>query len=98
MPLNRNSAKNQSQLEAMQNELAEAKAATEQANARATEFESAGANTAKEAETERSKLQAALDQANAEIERLKSELEQQKMTPPVSVAPSPEEASPPPGQ
>jgi tropomyosin len=87
-------SENQSQLEAMQNELAEAKAGTEQANARATEFESAGANTAKEAETERSKLQAALDQANAEIERLESELEKQKTTPPEqgeSVSPAPGE-------
>jgi hypothetical protein len=31
-------------------------------------------NTAKEDETERSRLQAALDQANAEVERLKTEL------------------------
>jgi chromosome segregation ATPase len=72
----------QSEFEAMQNELAKAKEASEQANARVTQLESAGANTAKEAETERSKLQAALDEANAEIERLKSEGEQQKVIPP----------------
>jgi len=40
------------------------------------------ANSSKEAETERSKLQAALDQADAEIGRLKTELEQQKANPP----------------
>jgi signal transduction protein with GAF and PtsI domain len=66
----------------MDAELAKAKEATEQANARATELESAGANTAKDAEAERSKLQAALDQANAQIERLKSQLEQEKATSP----------------
>ena len=75
------SSENQSQLEAMQNELAKAKEATQQANAKATELETA-ANAAKDAEAERSKLQAALDQANAEVERLKSELEQEKATPP----------------
>jgi hypothetical protein len=66
-----------------------------------TELESAGANTAKEAETERSKLQTSLDQANAEIERLKTEVEQQKATQPEqgnSVSPAPEETLPPPGQ
>ena len=81
-------------LEATEDELEKAKEATEQANARATEFESAGANTAKDAEAERSKLQAALDQANAEIERLKGELEKQKSTPPEqgeSVSPAPGE-------
>jgi chromosome segregation ATPase len=72
----------QSEFEAMQNDLAKAKEATEQANTRATELESAGANTAKETETERNKLQAALDQANTEIERLKSELDKQKSSPP----------------
>jgi chromosome segregation ATPase len=89
---------NQSKLEATDAELANAKEATEQANARVTELESAGANTAKEAETERSKLQTALDQANKEIERLKSQREQQQTNPPLSVSPAPEEALPPPGQ
>jgi chromosome segregation ATPase len=88
---------NQSKLEATDAELANAKEATEQANARVTELESAGANTAKEAETERSKLQTALDQANKEIERLKSQLEQRQTNPPV-FSPAPEEALPPPGQ
>ena len=81
-------------LEATEDELEKAKEATEQANARATEFESAGANTAKDAEAERMKFQAALDQANAEIERLKGELEKQKSTPPEqgeSVSPAPGE-------
>jgi chromosome segregation ATPase len=36
------------------------------------------ASAAKEAEAERNKLQGALEQGNAEIERLKSELEQEK--------------------
>jgi ElaB/YqjD/DUF883 family membrane-anchored ribosome-binding protein len=52
------------------------------------------ANSAKEAETARSKLQADLDQAKAEIEQLKSELEKQKSTPPEqgeSVSPAPGE-------
>jgi chromosome segregation ATPase len=89
---------NQSKLEATDAELANAKEATEQANARVTELESAGANTAKEAETERSKLQTALDQANKEIERLKSQREQRQTNPPLSVSPAPEEALPPPGQ
>jgi hypothetical protein len=53
------------------------------------------ANQAKDAENESSKLQAALDQANKEIGRLKSEHQQ---TPPVSVSPAPEEALPPPEQ
>jgi chromosome segregation ATPase len=78
----------------MDAELAKAKEAVEQANAKTTELESAGANTAKEAETERTKLQTALDQANAEIERLKSELEKPKSTPPEqgqSVSPTPGE-------
>jgi chromosome segregation ATPase len=81
-------------LEATEAELEKVKEAAEQANAKATEFKSAGANTAKDAEAERSKLQAALDQANAEIERLKSELEKQKSTPPEqgeSVSPAPGE-------
>jgi phosphoenolpyruvate-protein kinase (PTS system EI component) len=65
--------------------------ATEQAKAKAN-----AANTAKDAEAERSKLKAALDQANAEIERLKSE--QQQTVPPVPVSPPPGEASPPAGQ
>jgi chromosome segregation ATPase len=86
-------SENQSQLEAMQNEFAKAKEATQQANAKATELETA-ANAAKDTEAERSKLQAALDQANAEIERLKGELEKQKSTPPEqgeSVSPAPGE-------
>lgn len=41
----------------------------------------AAANAAKDAEAERSKLQAALDQANAEVERLKSELQQREAVP-----------------
>jgi hypothetical protein len=44
-------------------------------------LESAGANTAKDAEAERSKLRAALDQANTEIGRLRTEIEQQKAIP-----------------
>jgi hypothetical protein len=74
-------SENQSQLEAMKSELATAKEATQQANAKATELENA-ANAAKDTETERSKMQSALDQANKEIERLKTELEQQKANPP----------------
>jgi len=66
----------------MDAELGKVKEAAEQANARFTELESAGANTAKEAEAERSKLQTALDAANTEIERLRTELEQQKASPP----------------
>ncbi len=65
--------------------------ATDQAKAKATELENA-ANAAKDAEAERSKMQSALDQANAEIERLKTELEKQKSTPPEqgeSVSPAP---------
>ena len=84
----------QSKLESTDDELAKAKEATEQANARVTQSERAGANTAKEAETERSRLKAALDQANTEIERLKSDLEKQKPTPPEqgeSVSPAPGE-------
>jgi uncharacterized coiled-coil DUF342 family protein len=72
----------QSKLEATDAELGKVKEAAEQANARFTELESAGANTAKEAEAERSKLQTALDAANTEIERLRTELEQQKASPP----------------
>jgi peptidoglycan hydrolase CwlO-like protein len=87
----------QSEFEALENELAKAKEATQEASAKASELENA-ANQAKDAEAERTQIQSALDQANKEIERLQSELEQQKMTPPVSVSPSPEEASPPPGQ
>jgi chromosome segregation ATPase len=86
---------NQSKLEATDDELANAKEAMEQANARVTELQSAGANTAREAEAERSKLQAALDEATKEIERLK--LEQQQTVPPVSVSP-PDETLPPPEQ
>jgi hypothetical protein len=59
-------------------------------------LESAGANTAKEADAERSRLRAALDQANIEIEQLKSE--QQKTVPPVSVPSAPDETLPPPEQ
>jgi hypothetical protein len=44
------------------------------------------ANSAKEDEAERTKLQSELDEANAEIERLKTELEQ-NAAPPVSVSP-----------
>jgi len=90
-------SENQSEFEAVSNELAKAKEATQEASAKATELENT-ANAAKDAEAERTQIQSALDQANKEIERLQSELEQQKMTPPVSVAPSQEEASPPPGQ
>jgi chromosome segregation ATPase len=90
-------SENQSEFEALENELAKAKEATQEASAKASELENA-ANQSKDAEAERTQIQLALDQANKEIERLQSELEQQKMTPPVSVSPSPEEASPPPGQ
>ena len=62
-------------------ELAKAKEATEQANAKATELEETAADIVKYAEAERSKLQAALDQANAEIERLRTELQQEKAGP-----------------
>src|SRR5215831_18036710 len=82
-------------------ELGKVKEAAEQANARFTELESAGANTAKEAEAERSKLQTALDAANTEIERLRTELEQQKAIPPEhrnSVLQTPADTSPTPGQ
>jgi len=46
------------------------------------ELEKDAAKAAKDAEAERSKLQAALDQANAEIERLKTELQQEEALPP----------------
>jgi hypothetical protein len=42
------------------------------------------ANAAKDAEAARDKLQSALDEANAEIERLKSELKQTGAVPPQS--------------
>ena len=71
----------QSKLETMAIELAKAKEGTEQANAKATELEETAANIAKDAEAERSKLQVALDQANAEIERLKIELQQENAVP-----------------
>jgi chromosome segregation ATPase len=74
-------SENQSDFEAVGNELAKAKEAMQQANAKASELENA-ANEAKDAEAERGKMQGALDQANAEIERLKSELEQQKASQP----------------
>src|SRR6185295_1909794 len=90
-------SENQSEFEAVSNELAKAKEATQEASAKATELENT-VNAAKDAEAERTQIQSALDQANKEIERLQSELEQQKMTPPVSVASSIEEAPPPPGQ
>ena len=66
---------------------------TDQAKAKATELENA-ANAAKDAEAERSKMQSALDQANTEIERLKSEIGQQKVSPPEQG----DLASPPPGE
>jgi chromosome segregation ATPase len=67
---------NQTQLEAMRNELVKAQAATEQAV---------------DAEAQRIQTQSALDQANKEIEQLRTQLEQQT-PPPVSVSPAPEEA------
>ena len=88
---------NQSEFGAMENELAKAKEATQEATARATELEKA-ANQATEAEAERAQIQSALDQANKEIEQLKTQLEQQQAAPPVSVSPAPEEAAPPLGQ
>jgi peptidoglycan hydrolase CwlO-like protein len=60
---------------------AKSKEATEQANAKASELENAAVK-AKDAEAERTQIQSALDRANKEIERLKTELEQQKVTPP----------------
>jgi chromosome segregation ATPase len=71
----------QSQLEAMETELTKAKKAMEQANENVAELEKYAVNAAKDAEAERSKLQAALDHANAEVERLKSDLEQEKASP-----------------
>ena len=54
---------NQTQLEAMRNELVKAQAATEQAV---------------DAEAQRIQTQSALDQANKEIEQLRTQLEQQQ--------------------
>ena len=48
------------------------------ANAKLAESE----EKARNAETEQAKLQSSLDQANAEIERLKTELQQQTVIPP----------------
>jgi hypothetical protein len=62
--------------------IAKAKEATQEASAKASELENT-ANQAKDAEAERTQIQSALDEANKEIERLRSELEQQKATPPV---------------
>jgi uncharacterized coiled-coil DUF342 family protein len=84
----------QSKIEATNAELSKAKEATEQANAKATELENA-ANQAKDAEAGRAKIQSALDEANKEIERLKSE---QQTVPPISVSPAPEDTLPPPEQ
>jgi hypothetical protein len=44
-------------------------------------LEQKATNIAKDAEAELSKLQAALDQANVEVERLKSELQQREAVP-----------------
>jgi chromosome segregation ATPase len=63
------------QLESVNGELTKTKQAAEQADAKADD----AANTAKA-------LQGALDQANAQIERLKAELDQRPL-PPVSVSP-----------
>src|SRR5690242_6227674 len=79
--------KNQAEFEAIQNELARAKEATQEASAKASELENAE-NQTKAAEAERTQIQSALDEANKEIERLRSALEQQKATPPVFLAPS----------
>jgi chromosome segregation ATPase len=84
---------NQTQLEAIQNELAKVKEATEEVKAKAAELEKA-ANKANDAEAERTQAQSALDEANKEIERLKTALEQQKASPPEqgdSLSPPPEE-------
>jgi uncharacterized coiled-coil DUF342 family protein len=62
-------------LESVNSELAKTKEAADQANAKADD----AVNTAKA-------LQGALDQANAQIERLKAELDQ-RPPPPVSVSP-----------
>ena len=86
----------QSQLEARAAELAMAKEATVQANAKVTELEETAANIAKDAEAERDKLQVALDQANSEVDRLKTELQQEKGVPPPngdSTSDSPESES-----
>ena len=56
----------------VQNIFAKAKEFAEQANARVAEFE----ERAKNAEAEQSQLQASLGEANAELERLKNELQQ----------------------
>ena len=63
MPLSPSSMENQTQLEAMRNELAKAQAATEQAT---------------DAEAQLAQTQSALDQANKEIEQLRTQLEQQQ--------------------
>jgi hypothetical protein len=74
----------------MEAELEKANQAAEQAKTKSAELENS-ANEAKDAEAERAQIQSALDQANKEIERLKSELEQQKTVPPVTVSPPPGE-------
>jgi chromosome segregation ATPase len=56
----------QSKLEATDAELAKAKEATQQANAKASELENA-ANQAKDAEAQRAQIQSALDEANKEL-------------------------------
>ena len=63
MPLSPSSMENQTQLEAMRNELAKAQPATEQAT---------------DAEAQLAQTQSALDQANKEIEQLRTQLEQQQ--------------------
>jgi chromosome segregation ATPase len=71
----------QTQLEAINAALEKANQATEQANSKATELEEIAAKLARDAEAERNKLQAALDQANAEVERLKNSPPQEKPVP-----------------
>jgi chromosome segregation ATPase len=73
--------KRQSEVERLSAELEKATQTMAQANAKATELEETAANITKDAEAERSKLQAALDQANTEVERLKIEVQQREAVP-----------------
>ena len=71
-------AETQSRLEAAQSELESAKQQAEQAKAQVAELEQKGANLKLELQKgdgQRIELQAKLDEAGSEIERLKSELE-----------------------
>ncbi|MET0502917.1 MAG: hypothetical protein ABW172_15460, partial [Candidatus Binatia bacterium] len=73
-------------------ELANKKQTADQERAQITELEQRASNLdseLKKADGQRIELREKLNQANAEVERLKTELEQHKTVPPVSVSPPP---------